>query len=46
MYPEIIYEFDRGMNRIKENGKYLEIIEKYYGKGKVPKNILDFIKVR
>lgn len=46
IYPEIIYEFDRGLNRIKENGKYLEIIEKYYGKGKVPKNILEFIKVR
>lgn len=43
-YPEVIYEFDKGMKRIKENGKYLEIVEKYYGKGKVPEKILEFIK--
>ena len=44
LYPEVVYEFDRGMKRIKENGKYLEIVEKYYGKGKVPRIVLDFIK--
>lgn len=44
LYLEVIYEFDKGMKRIKENGKYLEIAEKYYGKGKVPERILEFIK--
>lgn len=42
LYPEIIYEFDRGMKRIKENGKYLEIVEKYYVERK---NTQKYIKI-
>lgn len=42
IYIKSLKAFEKGLKKIKENGKYIEIAEKYYGKGKVPKIIKDF----
>jgi polar amino acid transport system substrate-binding protein len=42
LYTRTLKAFEKGLKKIKENGKYIEIAEKYYGKGKVPKIITDF----
>jgi hypothetical protein len=33
---ELLQAFDEGLQKILKSGKYLEILEKYLGKGKVP----------
>ena len=33
-------KFMQGFEKIKQNGKYIEILEKYYGKGNIPKDYI------
>lgn len=33
-------KFTAGFEKIKQNGKYIEILEKYYGTGNIPKNYI------
>ena len=37
-------KFEQGMRKIMADGTYLNIVSRYYDKGKVPDNILNFIK--
>lgn len=38
--PEIQREFQKGFQEIQENGTYLQLLRKYYGRGKIPENLL------
>ncbi|MBW2607601.1 MAG: transporter substrate-binding domain-containing protein [Deltaproteobacteria bacterium] len=42
-HPEgesVAKKFMEGFEKIKQNGKYIEILEKYYGKGNIPKDYI------
>ena len=39
-YQEFIAQYQQGFEAIKANGTYLSILEKYYGKGNVPKDVM------
>ncbi|MBN2737598.1 MAG: transporter substrate-binding domain-containing protein [Spirochaetales bacterium] len=38
--PELFKKFQEGLSKIKQNGTFMKIMEKYWGKGNVPKNVL------
>lgn len=43
-YSKFAPKFKKGLKKIYENGKWQMIMEKYYGKGNVPKISVDLIK--
>ncbi len=43
-YEKYMDKFEEGLTIIRENGNYLRVFEKYYGKGKVPAMVGDIGK--
>ncbi len=40
-YEKYVVKFQEGLNLIRDNGNYFKVLEKYYGKNKVPQDVGD-----